>query len=71
MSSTNCASIKLPNLSDIHMDALHLKGLIHALETLQDLGGEKSAPIWAVVQSALPLVSKLTADIERVNDGQR
>ena len=44
---------QLPTLHDIHT---------HTLE----LGGAKSAPIWAVVTSAVPLARKISRDIERV-----
>jgi len=43
-----------------------LPGLIDTLDLLQHLGGAKSAPIWAVVTSALPLACKISRDIERV-----
>ncbi|MDP2047937.1 MAG: hypothetical protein Q8K33_03455 [Cypionkella sp.] len=56
----------LPVLSDIHLDTLQLQGLIEALDVLQELGGAKSAPIWAVVTSAVPLARKISRDIERV-----
>lgn len=56
----------LPALSEIHLDTLQLQGLIEALDVLQELGGAKSAPIWAVVTSAIPLARKISRDIERV-----
>ncbi|MDO8984263.1 hypothetical protein [Cypionkella sp.] len=56
----------LPAISDILLDTLQLQGLIEALDMLQELGGAKSAPIWAVVTSAVPLARKISRDIERV-----
>ena len=53
-------------LSYIHLDTLQLQGLIEALDVLQDLGGPRSAPIWAVVKSVVPLARKISSDIERV-----
>ncbi|WP_426035986.1 hypothetical protein [Cypionkella sp. TWP1-2-1b2] len=57
---------QLPTLHDIHTHTLQLQGLIEALDVLQELGGAKSAPIWAVVTSAVPLARKISRDIERV-----
>lgn len=59
-------AIGLPKLTDIHEDALRLRGLITALDRLADLGGPDSDPLWAIVTSALPLAQKVTADLERV-----
>jgi hypothetical protein len=59
-----------PTLSDTHLDTLQLRELIQALDALQDLGGAKSGPIWAIVQCALPLARKISSDIERANNGK-
>ena len=53
-------------LRDTHLELVHLKGLIEALHLLEELGGPRSEPIFAVVASALPLVRKITGDIERI-----
>ncbi|MDP2051537.1 MAG: hypothetical protein Q8K33_22190 [Cypionkella sp.] len=56
----------LPKLTDIHDDALHLRGLIEALDQLADLFGPKSDPLFSITRSALPLARKIAADLERV-----
>lgn len=56
----------LPDLSDIHTDAIQLHGLIEALDHLMGLTGPKSTPIWAIVTSALPLARKVKDELEQV-----
>lgn len=55
-----------PPLTDIHTDALQLRGLIQALDHLADLAGPDSDPLWAITRSALPLARKIACDLERV-----
>lgn len=60
------ADTGLPNLKDIHVEAIRLRHLILALENLIELGGPESGPIWAIVDCAVPLARKVCNDIERV-----
>lgn len=66
VNSTPTSDTALPDIKDIHLGTLQLHGLIEALNFLMEFAGPKSAPIWAVVTSALPLARKISADLERV-----
>ena len=60
----------LPELEDIHMEAMTLCGLIEAANELSDAIGHNSRGrgLFAVITSALPLAHYITDNLERLTD---
>ncbi|WP_426035989.1 hypothetical protein [Cypionkella sp. TWP1-2-1b2] len=56
----------LPNLKDVHFNAMLVADLFAALVGLQDFGGRESGPIFAVARASEPLAREFAADLERV-----
>lgn len=68
MTGTPATDTGLPSISDLHVDALMMLGLVEAMDDLRDRLGPQGLPLFAVIEAALPRMRKLTDDLEKHND---
>ena len=56
----------MPNITELHTQALLVMGLIDAMNDLRDRVGPQGGPLAAVIEATWPLMRKLTDDLEKL-----